>query len=381
MIGPHRTFLEYVSEVLPALGESGVRQSTVAEEVARHPVRNSDSEAAAVVKHDVRMAEVLRQALYARVRPLSAGALAVPDGSYRWRVPAEEVEQVVRDVRAEEPLYDVGRDRVRTRLVRLVQQQAERRSGPRGDGWVRRISRSRPLSALVDSVWPQVRPEQVLAGLLGDPDALREAAEDLLDPAERAAIGWPTPPRSYRSARWSAADLVLLDEIAGLIEHPEGYGHLVVDEAQDLSPMECRSLARRCRFGSMTVLGDLAQGTAPWAARDWSEQLAHLGRAEAVITPLTRGFRLPAAVAELANDLLGHSTWRYRRPTRCAGTANCGSNRPRTCRAPRSRRYGWRSPVRGRWASSRPTVGWNGWDGRCGRPGSGWPDPWNGTPG
>jgi DNA helicase IV len=78
----------------------------------------------------------------------------------------------------------------------------------------------------------------------------------------------------------------------------------VVDEAQDLSPMECRAIARRSVHGSLTVLGDLAQGTTPWAARDWSVQLRHLGKPEAVITPLTTGFRVPAAVLGLANRLL-----------------------------------------------------------------------------
>ncbi|CAM5495067.1 DNA helicase [Streptomyces canarius] len=153
-------------------------------------------------------------------------------------------------------------------------------------------------------MWPKVRPEEILAELLTDGEALARAADGLLDPDERAALLWSRPPRSYKSARWSAADLVLLDELAGLVEHPEGYGHLVVDEAQDLSPMECRAIARRAAFGSLTVLGDLAQGTTPWAARDWSVQLRHLGRPDAAVVPLTTGFRVPAAVLEPANRLL-----------------------------------------------------------------------------
>ncbi|MYS25976.1 AAA family ATPase, partial [Streptomyces sp. SID7804] len=145
----------------------------------------------------------------------------------------------------------------------------ERRGGPRSTAWVRRIERARPVSAYVDAVWPRVRAEEVLAGLLGDPEALAAAADGVLDDVEQKALLWARPPRSWKSARWSAADAVLLDEIAGLIEHPDGYGHVVVDEAQDLSPMECRAVARRAAFGSLTVLGDLAQGTTPWAARSW----------------------------------------------------------------------------------------------------------------
>lgn len=108
------------------------------------------------------------------------------------------------------------------------------------------------------------------------------------------------------SASWSAADLVLLDEIAGAIDHPDGFGHIVVDEAQDLSPLQCRVLARRSRHGSLTVLGDLAQGTSAWAASAWEEQMGHLGKPDAPVTALTMGFRVPAVVLGFANQLLPH---------------------------------------------------------------------------
>ncbi|MCT7351673.1 AAA family ATPase [Streptomyces sp. 15-116A] len=304
ILGPNRTFLSYIAEVLPALGESGVRQSTLVEEIARHPVTGTDDERAALVKHDARMAEVLRRALYAHVRADAAGPLAVPDGAYRWRIPGEELSAIVADVRAEEPPYDIGRERVRARIVRSLREQAERRSGPRGQAWVRRIERARPVTACLDAVWPRVRAEEVVAELLTDAGVLARAAEGVLDAEEQKAVLWARPPRSWRSARWSAADLVLLDEVAGLVEHPEGYGHVVVDEAQDLSPMECRVVARRSSFGSLTVLGDLAQGTTPWAARSWPALLRHLGKPDAAVIPLTTGYRVPRTILALANRLL-----------------------------------------------------------------------------
>ncbi|MGW2056956.1 HelD family protein [Streptomyces sp. NPDC001840] len=320
ILGPNRTFLSYISEVLPALGETGVRQSTVGDEIARHPVRTEDPEAAAVVKHDARMAEVLRRALYGRVAA-PAGPLTVPDadGSYSWRLGHGTLVRIVDEVRAEAPPYAIGRERVRSRTVRAVQLQAERRAGPKSANWVRRIGGSQAVREYLDAVWPRTRPEEVLAGLLADP---AEACEGILTAEEQRAIHRPARgrgqgsgrgsglgrgPMSARVARslpWSAADLVLLDELAGLIEHPEGYGHVVVDEAQDLSPMECRAIARRAVFGSLTVLGDLAQGTTPWAARSWPVLLAHLGRPEAPVIPLTTGFRVPGAVLALANRLL-----------------------------------------------------------------------------
>ncbi|MFD6306004.1 AAA family ATPase, partial [Streptomyces sp. NPDC060223] len=205
ILGPNRTFLSYISEVLPALGETGVRQSTLGDEIARHPVTGEDDERAAVVKHDARMAEVLRRALYGRIGgPGPVNSLAVPDGSYRWRIPADELGRIVDGVRAEEPPYAVGRERVRTRVVGCLLEQAERRAGPRTNAWVRKMSRARPVSAYVDAVWPKVSPEEVLAELLTDAEVLAAAADGLLDADEQQAILWAKPPRSYRSARWSA---------------------------------------------------------------------------------------------------------------------------------------------------------------------------------
>ncbi|MFE2559049.1 HelD family protein [Streptomyces sp. NPDC059352] len=307
VLGPHRAFLSYIAEVLPALGETGVRQATLDEELARHPVRAEDGEAAARVKHDARMAGVLHRALYGRVVTVPPGDLAVPDGSYHWRLPAAELAAIVTAVREEAPPYATGRERVRARVVRALQLRAERRSGAVGAAWVRRVERARAVTAFLDACWPRTTPEEVLAGVLTDPDPVGTSASGGgLTEGESAAIRWARPPRSYRSARWTAADLVLLDELAGLIERPESYGHVVVDEAQDLSPMQCRAIARRTAFGSLTVLGDLAQGTTPWAARDWREQLAHLGRPGAPVVPLTLGYRVPAAIVELANRLLPH---------------------------------------------------------------------------
>jgi DNA helicase IV len=168
------------------------------------------------------------------------------------------------------------------------------------------MARSAAVRDFVDAVWPAVDPATLLCELFTDPAALAAAARGLLEPEEQQQLLWEKPPRSARTARWSAADAVLVDEIAGLVARPESYGHVVLDEAQDLSAMQCRGVARRCPLGSVTVLGDLAQGTTPWSAEDWHVTLAHLGKAGARIEPLTRGYRVPADVIAFANRLLPH---------------------------------------------------------------------------
>ena len=205
-------------------------------------------------------------------------------------------------MRREHPPHAVGRERVRARVVSLLQRQVEARSGESpGEAWVRRTGRSATVTGFLDEVWPAVTAGALVHQVLSDPS---RAGAGILTEAEQAALRWARPPRSVRSARWSAADAVLVDEAAGLIDRLPSFGHVVVDEAQDLSPMQCRAIARRSEHGSLTLLGDLAQGTAPWATRDWSATMEHLGKPGTAVVPLTIGFRVPDAVVTLANRLL-----------------------------------------------------------------------------
>ncbi|MBU2667729.1 AAA family ATPase [Actinoplanes bogorensis] len=298
IVGPNTAFLSYIAAVLPALGEVEVQQATVEELVGRFPVRTIDSPAATLVKNDVRMADVLAKTLWRKLtKPTEP--IMVSDGSYRWRIDAEPLRRIVDEARRENLPYKVGRERVQSRVVALLQRQSEYRTGNSpGEGWLRKMGKVAPVTGFLEAAWPAVTPESLVAEILTDPP------EGLLSDEERDAIRWAKPPKTVRSAKFSAADLVLIDEAAGLLERETSFGHVVVDEAQDLSPMQARAIARRSEHGSITVLGDLAQGTAPWAAAEWQTTLGHLGKPDAAVVPLTVGFRVPASVVELANRLL-----------------------------------------------------------------------------
>ncbi|CAM5625692.1 AAA family ATPase OS=Streptomyces rimosus subsp. rimosus (strain ATCC / DSM 40260 / JCM 4667/ NRRL 2234) OX=1265868 GN=SRIM_024610 PE=4 SV=1 [Streptomyces rimosus subsp. rimosus] len=97
---------------------------------------------------------------------------------------------------------------------------------------------------------------------------------------------------------------MLIDEAADLVSRTHSLGHVVLDEAQDLSPMQYRAVGRRCSTGSATILGDIAQGTTPWSTDTWEEALAHLGKPGAAIEELTLGFRVPREVIAYASRLL-----------------------------------------------------------------------------
>jgi DNA helicase IV len=300
IVGPNTAFLSYISAVLPALGEVEVRQATVDDLIARAPVRAVDPPETVRLKHDPRMADVLHKALWTRpAKPTDP--IMVSDGSYRWRIDPEPLRRIVDEARREGLPYSVGRDRVRARVVGLLQRQSEYRTGNSpSEGWLRRMSKVTPVTAFLDAAWPAVTAEALVADLLTDPSV----ADGILTEDEQAALRWAKPPKSPKSAKFSAADLVLLDEAAGLLDREASFGHVVVDEAQDLSPMQARAIARRSEHGSITLLGDLAQGTAPWAAADWRDTLGWLGKPDAAVVPLTVGFRVPEMVIALANRLL-----------------------------------------------------------------------------
>jgi DNA helicase IV len=306
VVGPNASFLRYIRDVLPALGEIDATQSTIEELVSeRWPVRGEDSAAVATLKGDARLAEVLRRALWSHVQTPTEG-LVVPRGARRWRVAAYEVEELVASLRERGVRYGAARAMVPQSLAHRVLVKMEISGDSPDDRVQDAVARSRPVKEYANQLWPAVLPARLVWRLLADAEFLAAAADGILDADEQALLRWPKPPRSLGTARWSLADAVLLDEAADLVERTPSLAHIVADEAQDLSPMMLRSLARRSSTGSLTVLGDLAQATTPWATTSWAEALGHLGKPDAHVEQLTRGFRVPGEVIEYAARLLPH---------------------------------------------------------------------------
>ncbi|WP_438696165.1 HelD family protein, partial [Streptomyces alkaliphilus] len=320
VIGPNRSFLRYIEQVLPALGELEVRQTTVDALVSAATglePRGTDDPAVARLKGDARMAEVLRRAVRSGVR-MPEEALEVPRGARRWRVPAHEVADIVRELLERDIRYGAALEALPQRLAHAVLVRMERAGEAPDDRVQAAVARSAPVKAMVRRLWPAVDPAKLVLRLLSDPAFLAERAEGLLTPQEVELLPWPRPARGVRSAPWSPADAVLVDEVRDLVTRTPSLGHVVLDEAQDLSPMQYRAVGRRCSTGSVTVLGDLAQGTTPWATGTWAEAMAHLGKPEAAVAELTLGFRVPREIIAYASRLL---------PAIAPGLAEAGSVR------------------------------------------------------
>jgi DNA helicase IV len=309
VIGPNASFLHYIEQVLPALGELKVRQATVdalVEDVAGRygvRVRGTDDAEAARLKGDARMARVLRRAVRAGVTTPTEACVVVR-GSRRWRVPAYETAELAQELLDRDIRYGAAREALPQRIAHAVLVRMERAGEAPDDRVQDAVARNAAVKAVVKQVWPAVDPAKLVLRLLCEPDFLAEQAEGLLDADEQNAVLWQKPARGVKSAQWSAADAVLVDEAADLISRTPSLGHVVLDEAQDLSPMQYRAVGRRCTTGSATVLGDLAQGTTPWATAGWQEALAHLGKKGAHVEELTEGFRVPRDVIAYASRLL-----------------------------------------------------------------------------
>ncbi|MFE7589301.1 HelD family protein [Kitasatospora sp. NPDC057512] len=303
VIGPNNAFLSYIEQVLPALGELEVAQATVQQLVGHVEVKAEDDPEAARLKGDARMAEVLRRAVRSGIT-LPTEPCVVVRGSRRWRVPVYELVEIIEELKGRETRYGAARDALPQRIAHAVLLKMEQGGEAPDDRVQDAVARNSAVKAVVKECWPAVDPAKLVLRLLSEPEFLAACAEGVLTPEEQRAVLWPKPGRSVKTARWTAADAVLVDEATDLVQRTPSLGHVVLDEAQDLSPMQYRAVGRRCTTGSATVLGDLAQGTTPWATASWPEALRHLGKPQAHIEELTKGFRVPEEVIAYASRLL-----------------------------------------------------------------------------
>jgi DNA helicase IV len=314
VVGPTRTFLRYIAQVLPSLGEQAVVHVAVGDLVQGATAASIDPPAVARLKGDARMAAVLRRAVSELRRPVEDD-LALDVGLTRLRLEAEEVERLVALISAQGGPHQAGRAALRARLISELYRSAIR-SGQLGidrSQVTSQATRSLSFKSTLDIAWPGVSPKALVGDLLRSAARLREAALGTLAADEIELLAEAATGR--RPGKWSSGDLALLDEAEALLQgRGRTYGHVVVDEAQDLTPMQLRMIARRCPAGSVTVLGDLAQATGPVVPAGWDAVVGQLPRPDGWrLAELTLGYRAPAAVLDYASRLLPYTTPGVRR--------------------------------------------------------------------
>ena len=303
VVGPNPIFMDYVSHVLPSLGEGSVDQLAVGELVPGVTVTREDALDVQQLKADVRVAEVVQRAAELASRGEATELVARMEGRFVG-VEEDEVELLLRDTRETVGLSRAAREQFRMNVLRHFYADYGDRLGGLAvrafDEVEKALRRDGVLTSFLDRVWPAPKPERVVRQLLASRDHLGDAAEGILDTDEQALL------RRSRSG-WSDADLALIDEARGvLLGAPATYGHVIVDEAQDLTPMQLRMIARRVS-GSFTILGDVAQATGPVAYGNWDELLPYLPAGDrAEVEELRHAYRVPREIMALALPLLEH---------------------------------------------------------------------------
>ncbi|NNE12228.1 MAG: ATP-binding domain-containing protein [Ilumatobacter sp.] len=323
VIGPNRVFLKYIEQVLPSLGEAGIEEVVLADLVpgvsfAPRGV-NDDSPLAARVKGDARMSDVIDHAINDRERPLGDD-LVVPFRSGYLRLRAAETARIVKQARRRFRRHNSARRWVEGECWAAM--AATWRAGDVTPQEIRSEIRSLPaVREAFERMWPVLTPAQLLHDLFGSTALLRLAAEEVLEEREYKSLHRPRS-ESVDDVRWTAADVALLDDAREVLGPRPGksgkiderdeirtYGHIVIDEVQDLTPMQLKMAARRSLNGSMTVVGDLAQATGPMAPDDWDDVLQFLpDRKPARVIGLSVGYRIPAQIMELANKVMAAAT-------------------------------------------------------------------------
>lgn len=343
VVGPSTAFLRYIDQVLPSLGETDVVLLTPGQLYPGVSTSWQDGRAAAAVKGDLAMVRVIAAAVRQRIRvPAHDVTIRLEDGS-QVGISAQQLADARRSV-PRSATFHAGREPFLRRVLELLCRDRARRLGDDpGDPDVMQqlladLVEDTEVRRTLNLMWLPTTPERLVDRLLSDPATLRAAAEGILSEAQqRALLRAPGAP-------WTVDDVPLLDEAAerlGTFVRPtrtsarteEGYaelsvedpfartrpsttvaeramddrgwvyGHVVVDEAQELSRMAWHALERRCTRRSMTVVGDLQQTTHPAGARDWDEAL-HWAGDRVDLHTLTVTYRITRQTAETATALM-----------------------------------------------------------------------------
>ncbi|HEX6919840.1 MAG TPA: AAA family ATPase [Actinomycetes bacterium] len=363
LVGPNNLFLRYIEQVLPSLGETGVVMSTPAELMPGVEAVSEPDPRVAALKGDPRMAEVVAAALRDRQRVPDGVRLLDVDGYVVELAPAVVAAARGRARRSRKPHNVVRTQYVKELLDHLAHGLARALrttvTEDNREDLLAELRSSADVRREINLTWMPLTPQQLVGDLLADPARLASAAP-FLSKAERALL------RRDRGTPWTVADVPLLDEAAELLgeddaharaaaerelaaRHAEldyaraalrmtgagqlvtaealaarfadsgpvltvaerahtdrtwAYGHIVVDEAQELSPMMWRLLMRRCPSRSMTLVGDVAQTGSAAGASSWSDVLDPYVEGRWRLEQLTVNYRTPARIMALASAVL-----------------------------------------------------------------------------
>src|SRR4051794_31195498 len=302
VVGPNETFIRYIEQVLPALGEGGVEQRPIGALVTKPHGETDESRELAVLKGSARIAVVMRRLLWDR---LTFEDASIPVGRRSSvTVTAAEQRELVDAVRARTFSYEAGREAFRERLAGMIASRVLDPGSMVGqEEALKAVRKTREWGKLASRAWPKETPEGLVEKLFKNCARLERVAGDLLSDEEISLL--LASSAAVKRRDMTPTDVALLDEAVWLIEPSfRRFGHVVVDEAQNLTPMELRMTVRRARGGSLTILGDLAQRTADAGVSDWETVLHEAGVDTHEVSELVISYRVPNEFLTIAGRLL-----------------------------------------------------------------------------
>jgi DNA helicase IV len=361
VVGPNPLFLNYIENVLPSLGESGVTLATISELVTNVEVRARESEELDQLKGDIRMVKVLARALRTRQHPLRDD-VEIPVGRAILNLKASWSKDIVERARRRPGNHNQRRSAVGRELALRMANEYHSRFVKNSDEEISQVNEladairaTQQFKIALQRIWPRLTGQDLLHDLFGAPALIRAAAKDILSDEEIVLLHRPRS-ANLEDVLWTKADAALIDEArillgprkkprpkpkpgdSGILDGVDldayagnvrqaalreaerlaptqsqeldeaefvTYGHIVVDEAQDLSPMELRVLKRRDLTGSMTIVGDMGQATTAGSSASWNAVLEVLEpRREPARVDLTVSYRTPEEVLDFAQPTL-----------------------------------------------------------------------------
>ena len=344
VVGPNAVFLRYIEQVLPSLGETGVVLATLETMVPGVTVTAEDSVAAARAKADLAMSDIVADAIASYER-VPEQPIAVSFDEHELVVTPHQIATARSRARRSGRRHNRARYTFAKQLLRiLIRQLVEADPELAGQRWaVQSVMRSDEFRDVVNALWPLLTAtdlvEQIYAtatgplhrepgsgwtaadipvldeawALLGDPNEMLEIAQQRRKQREDVQYAREVLATTGQAGRVDAATLAARynagsdDDSVALRAGRDAawhYGHVIVDEAQELSPMAWRMLVRRCPSRSMTVVGDIAQTSSPWGAPSWASVLEPVAPGRWRQEELTVNYRTPAEVMSVAADVL-----------------------------------------------------------------------------
>lgn len=301
VVGPNPAFTKYIQQVLPELGDERVRQTSLQELLASgQRIKSLEPDSVARIKGRAEMADVIAVGLDDRIHtPSSALRIGMRNSALTVTIFPETFTEDIARLRSEP--YGIGRQLLKERVTEAFAREANLRTGISAVD----IVDSTSLESAVDRMWPRLSAAQFVRELLGSKQRLRQAGVNYLS-ADDIDLLYRGAADRIADEQWTLADLALIDEAESHMSDKHTlWGHIVVDEAQDLTPMQLFGLRRRSRTGSMTIVGDVAQSTGPFARESWDDVVSALrSRLPVNIQELKHGYRVPKEVFDVAAHVL-----------------------------------------------------------------------------